>query len=241
MSGKKMVVLGCIAALAVAAFTTSGASMASAAPIWHAGITCESDPTNKSHWEGQVLAFCVLFKFTPIYKYKYKFVRNINTATSANSTWSESFTDSGSGVTVSCKGTGEGTIGPESIDSQTKVVVKECSTTKGTCGSPSAEALHLPWKTELYEAASEEDRDRILNSGSGTPGWKVTCTVFGIKVTDTCEGETNAKISNGEGVVEAIFDAKSPKVNCSMGGAGAGTIEGSSKTGPLGEEALFVE
>lgn len=233
------VVTCCAATLAVCCTVAVGTS--SAVPMWHIGITCENDPNNTGHWEGQVLAFCVFFKFTPIFKYKYKFVNNANNLTVPDK-FTESFTDLGIGTTVSCSGSGEGKVGPEAADLQTKLTVSECKTVKGTCGSPMAEAIRLPWKTELYAPGSEEVRDKIMSGGAGNPAWKVTCIVLGIKVVDTCEGESNTNAINGEGIVEEIFDSKTPKANCSMGGAGSGVIEGTEKVGPASStEALFVE
>lgn len=238
MSRVKISLMCCLAVFAIA--TAAGVSQASAAPHWDIGIACEEDPTNKSHWEGMAFAFCVGFKFAAAHKWGYKFTNHPSGA-SVPSSFKETFTDSGLGTSVTCSGTGEGTIGPEAADKQTKLTVSSCTTVKGTCGTPMAEAIHLPWNTELFEPVSEEVRDRFSSSG-GLPGWKVTCTILGIKVIDTCEGETNAKIVNGQGKVEATFDAKSPRVKCSMGGAEAGIIEGPETIGPISSsEAVFVE
>jgi hypothetical protein len=234
----KIGILCCMAALAVGGVS---ATTASAKPTWHVGIGCENDPTNKSHFEGQISAICVLFKWVAAYKYKYKIVLN-PPATITRSTYTESFTDAAFSITVSCSVSEEGKIGPESADELTKLTAKECKSVEGGCTSPSAEPLHLPWTTELYEPVSEEFRDKIESSGAGVPGWKLSCTILGVKATDTCEGETNVKVNDGEGDVEESFDSKSPKVNCSLGGKEEGSTGGTVTVGPISStEELFVE
>jgi hypothetical protein len=132
-------------------------------------------------------------------------------------------------VRVKCKIMGEGTV-LGSTGSIAVVKLEKCAVVKGTCGSPTAEAIHLPWSTELKEEASDEIRDEIKNSGSGLPGYTVTCTVI-IKIKDTCEGETTAGIVDSlkEGLVEATFEAKSSKLTCSLSKKVSGSVGGTLK------------
>jgi hypothetical protein len=133
-------------------------------------------------------------------------------------------------VRLKCKVKSTGVVGPKSLDKIEKAEVTGCTVVKGTCGSPKAEAVHLPWNTELKEEASKEVRDGIKNSGAGLPGYKVTCTVL-IKVTDTCEAETSTSITNNleAGLVEAGFNEKSGKAKCSLSKKESGTVTGTLK------------
>lgn len=126
-------------------------------------------------------------------------------------------------VTIECTGTDKGTVGPGAADELTEVKATECKHVAGEeCPSPSAEAVHLPWKTELYEEGSAI-RDKVANSGAGLPGWKVKCSIL----SDTCEAETSTAIKLVEvGIVDATFEEKSAKANCSRGGTGTGVVEG---------------
>ncbi len=134
-------------------------------------------------------------------------------------------------VRIKCKVKATGKVEPEGKDTIEAAELKECKVVKGTCGSPKAEAIHLPWNTELKEEASKEIRDGIKNSGAGLPGYKVTCTVI-IKVTDTCEAETSTSIANNvtESLVEASFEAKSGKAKCSLSKKESGSVSGTLKT-----------
>jgi hypothetical protein len=156
----------------------------------------------------------------------------VATATEATAEGTLEFEDSKTSlgaVRISCKVSGTGKIGPESSDSIEKMVASSCKVVKGTCGSPTVEAVHLPWATELSEPSGAV-RDNFKSSGAGLPGWKTTCTVI-IKVTDTCEGEMSAAMTNNvtEGLVEAIFDKVSPKAACSQSKESTGSVEGTLK------------
>jgi hypothetical protein len=131
----------------------------------------------------------------------------------------------GEAVTIKCEGTDEGTVGPGVADTITKATATNCKTEAGTCPTPVASALHLPWGSKLTSAT----RDTITFGGKAqeekkeAPGWKVTCS--GI-VEDECSAVTNVGIENVAKGVNAIFDASSPKANCSRGGAGQGEVLG---------------
>lgn len=134
------------------------------------------------------------------------------------------FLDEGTGLELECEGPNSGTVGPGSADEVTSVLYSKCVVFKGTCASASATPANLPWKTKLVLAGSEI-RDEIENGGKGEPGWNIVC---GGVVADTCTGKTSTAMSNfvPTGKVEALFDAKSAKTNCSAGGAGKGRILG---------------
>ena len=139
-------------------------------------------------------------------------------------------------VTVKCTGTDAGTIGPEKADSITEIYEtsgsKKIKCTSSQCtGTPEAEAVHLPWTTELVEVTNKkgekEIRDLIKNSGAGVPGWAVKCTILGVTKTDECTAASSTKTTNtASGNVAAEFEKESPKANCSLGGTGSGEVNG---------------
>lgn len=132
----------------------------------------------------------------------------------------------GEEVTVKCSGTTTGTAGPGTAGGTTTVTVNECVTVKGTCGSPKASAVNLPWKTELFEGGGVV-RDKILANEHGAPGYLVECTVLGITATDTCTSETGQpKVENENSPAPLVFDSESGTFNCSRGGAGQGHVRG---------------
>lgn len=144
-------------------------------------------------------------------------------------------------VRVSCAGHDAGTVGPNALDLVESITLELLGTkTKigctfiknGACNSgvePTAEAVNLPWHTELYLEGTEV-RDMITENGTGgthLPGWAVTCKTALGNITDTCTvalGSTGVE-QMAEGVL-AKFEKKSPKANCSNGGTGAGLVEG---------------
>jgi hypothetical protein len=132
--------------------------------------------------------------------------------------------DKKAGTEIECEGTDEGTVGPGNKDEVTKVEATKCKFIKsGSCEASkavTAKAVELPWITELYEPEAGKIRDHVkAHAGGGAPGWKVECTVGGIfKVQDTCTNESNTAMNNVAGGVEAVFDAKTPKAKCSLGG-----------------------
>jgi hypothetical protein len=133
----------------------------------------------------------------------------------------------GSTVTVKCSGTTTGTAGPGAADTTSTVTVSSCSTVAGTCGEPSASAVNLPWKTELF-ASGGLVRDSIKSDGKGAPGYKVECTVPLLgRVSDTCTSETGQPlVDTGVSPVPVTFDEASGTANCSLGGANSGHVRG---------------
>jgi hypothetical protein len=136
------------------------------------------------------------------------------------------FEDSKLGTKVECEIDSEGTGGPGAVGEITKVTTSNCKSVKGACieGSIKGSAVNLPWKTEL-ETIETEMRNEILN-GTSTPGWTVECNTSIGKITDTCTGETTTSVNDVTGGVEVGFDSKSPKGDCTVGGADAGIVEG---------------
>jgi hypothetical protein len=137
----------------------------------------------------------------------------------------------GGGVTVRCpknseaEGLNEGTVGPGSTDEITKITDAAgktpiaCETVAGICPAPvTAKPIHLPWVTKLLA----NGRDEIVSGTGGEPGWEVSCN----GTIDICQGKTNTAVTNVTGGVDLTFDANSPNVNCSRGGAGKGKVRG---------------
>lgn len=145
-------------------------------------------------------------------------------------------------VSLLCKGTDEGTVGPGTLDEVTLIEATECVFEGGEHGAceegkaVTAKALGLPWTTKI-----EGTRDDITSATS--VGWNVECTVFGVfKVSDECTiGLSSTALENVTGGVNAIFDASTPAANCTRGGAGAGLVNGTDlNENPGAKEILTV-
>lgn len=155
----------------------------------------------------------------------------ISIAVSAEESGTIELTDEAGGafgepVSVSCTYSKTGTAGPGVADMTSTVAVSACSTVSGTCGSPSATAVHLPWRTELVETLGLV-RDKILNAGGGPPGYRFECTFFGIRASDTCTSETvMPKLVKNQSPVPVFYDLGSGATNCTRGGAGKGRFSG---------------
>lgn len=153
---------------------------------------------------------------------------------------------------VLCSGIFDGTVGPESTDTITKVLnlagteikeLDESAATSGisctgttTCESGSEIwLLNLPWLTELEGMGSEPFvLDLFLANGAGgDPAYFLLCLALGglLDATELCEGLTSTKVANGleERSVAEIFNPASPtesqKMTCN-GDADTGTISG---------------
>jgi hypothetical protein len=148
-------------------------------------------------------------------------------------------------TTVHCHGYDDGYVFPRGLDLVLHIANSllnallgiglriHCNPVKGGCESTGltlALALHLPWLTLLVLHGTEvrDLIERDPNGPGGNPGWAVTCkTVIGT-VTDECTAELGSTgLHNVAGGVEALFEALSPKADCSQGGAGAGEVTGS--------------
>ena len=207
MSRIRLIGLTLVAALALSAVAVASAS---AAPVWRLnGAEVKEATTVKSKSIGKLV-----------------------------------LSDTSTGTVIECEGTDKGTVGPGAKDEVKEITATSCGFKEGKHGSceeghpVTATAVHLPWKTELYEEGGRV-RDRITYGSKGqeekgeAPGWKVECTVLTFfKVQDECTGVSNTGIENFAGSetlpsgVKAIFDATTPKANCSVGGAGTGEVTG---------------
>ena len=109
--------------------------------------------------------------------------------------------------------------------------------------------INLPWKTELlletHGGVSEFIDDITSDSGvSGArPGYAVDCIVLGTLIEDTCTNELKPLLENETGGVLGAFDESeeiNPPGSCSLGGASAFLIVGSSLTVHTGGGTLSV-
>ncbi len=137
-------------------------------------------------------------------------------------------------VEVSCSYTLKGTVGPGKFDRIETVEVGACTAGKNCeTVTKNAEAVNLPWQTELSETTEKAVRDTLTGTGKGSPGWKVSCKVLGLEKSDECTKETGAtaiesRLANGtENLVVSTFGPAFGKATCSVGGAESGEIKGS--------------
>jgi hypothetical protein len=139
-----------------------------------------------------------------------------------------------------CEGILDGTVGPAGVDEITEVLntagVKVTSVLGGspvllcpsvrTCqGESEMFPIGLPWKTQLELSGAN-----VIDLTSATKiAYEIVCTILGVKVTDECTQSTAA------GIVENMLGETPPDVlvnfgeqtgNCTVGGAGKGSIEG---------------
>ncbi|HEV3318902.1 MAG TPA: hypothetical protein VG053_04090 [Solirubrobacteraceae bacterium] len=124
-------------------------------------------------------------------------------------------------VTLECGVTGKGAVDPAAADEVTQWTLAGCKTTAGICVSPGVSAQNLPWHSELAIVEGSA-RDKIVSSGKGAPKFTLDCE----GANDECSGSTSTAVENVSGGVDAIFDSRSAKQNCSRGGSGQGSIEG---------------
>jgi hypothetical protein len=151
-------------------------------------------------------------------------------------------------VTVHCHGYDLGTVGPHGLDLVKSITLEPLGTKplilclynpappSGTCDNtkmPDAEAINLPWHTQLVLRGGIL-YDLVLGHGGGRPGWRVTCiNAAGGTTVDTCEEEAGLPDSleitnevNGSGVLGTFNPAKNPKSKCSEGGEKSGEVSG---------------
>ncbi len=112
-----------------------------------------------------------------------------------------------------------------------KCTASESMTSGVTCEAPVP--VDLPWLTWLYQESSGEFLGLITSDGKGEPGFQVTCTALGIKVTDTCTGENLKSTQKNDGTTEEVEVTgletveKSEEASCTVGGKEEGLISGS--------------
>ncbi len=123
-----------------------------------------------------------------------------------------------------------------------------CKTVKG-CErlEKSPEPTNMPWQLELYTEGSEI-RGKLKASNGNTPAFAFTCRWEKKQnaETDVCGMNTSTKMKNLlSGFVEATFDEKTAKTNCTLGGKGKGELKGVFSTvkpkEKSGVEAIKVE
>lgn len=207
------IVLALMAVFAMSAVAASSAS-AAAEPLWLIGGKLVSSPV-KVH----SLGFLLLTDHNPL-------------GSNANKT------------TTLCHGFDDGTVGPHALDLVLAITAELLGTNnkitcsfeeKGKCEAspaPLAEAVGLPWHTELYLEGTNV-RDHITSdTPGGKIGWKVTCKapLLGT-ITDECTNTlSSVGVSNVAGGVDGIFDAISNNANCKIGAEavrnGAGLVRG---------------
>lgn len=147
---------------------------------------------------------------------------------------------------VTCTGFDDGFVGPHALDLVLAITAELLGTNKkitcafhpgknGGCEAgtpPTAEAVNLPWHTELYLEAGVV-RDMITPDGAGNPGWAVTCKTILGNMTDTCTAPLGStKVENVASGVLALFESVSntKPAECKLGGGagrpGAGLVNG---------------
>jgi hypothetical protein len=131
-------------------------------------------------------------------------------------------------VAVECNGSDEGNVNTGGKGEITKLTATECKPSTGGCGTGTVKvtALHLPWKTQLEEPGEGAYFLDKTTSGESTPGWKMECTILGIKFTDECTGETTHLIEAVSGGVDTVFEPEleTKALNCTIGGSGQGLV-----------------
>lgn len=96
--------------------------------------------------------------------------------------WGVTCEDAGEGTTSTV---GAGTITKETLSKCAQSIDSECN------GTDSIEALHLPWKTQLYAGSAEAISDAFAEDGAGTVAFKIRCEAAGVRSEDTCEAPTD--------------------------------------------------
>jgi hypothetical protein len=135
---------------------------------------------------------------------------------------------------VKCEGSFIGTIGVEGKDETTealntageKISAEKpllCTSVKGCTGTAEVTPLGLPWKTQL-EGTETGFLDDITSASE--MGFKVVCTILGVKVTDECrQALASATVENmlseaGNDLLANINEENSS--NCTQGGEHSG-------------------
>jgi hypothetical protein len=139
-------------------------------------------------------------------------------------------------VSVECSGETTGSVGPGKYGRITKVETSaaQCRKIENCEEIKEIEARNLPWQTEIFSTEGKVVQ-KLTGTGSGEPGWKITCKVLGITESDECLTESekpesilleNKLTGSTELLVLATFQ-HARKAKCSVGGAGAGETSGS--------------
>ncbi len=240
-AGSKMRMIGKIVGLCfVSVFVVSmvAAGTASAAPYWLVCLPATSGSTATKYSEHQ----CV--KAEAGGGWEWSELENTELPVKARSTLTlEDEVVAGTTAAVACSGVEEGTIGPGRTGTITGISEIKCE--KGeNCSTleKNAEPVNLPWATELYETEGTI-RIALLNSSEGAPGWKVECSIGGIKEKDECTSEgANAAAENkttpGLLVSVAFPKPNDPKATCTLTKKETGDVLGSSAISLVNGEGL---
>jgi hypothetical protein len=145
---------------------------------------------------------------------------------------------------VECYGEGTGDIGPGKYDRIKTITVLNCRGIK-VCKAVgvTAAARNLPWQTELYQTEGKTF-DALIGTVSGKEaGWKIECEGPVGKSEDEClaEGQEELAMTNKQssGTVTSTF-TQTRNAKCSLGGAGAGKVFGSTQTSKANGWAIRV-
>lgn len=142
----------------------------------------------------------------------------------ADSEGTVTLTDLAAGVAVECTGTDSGIITGEKTATEEVVTATACTTVKGSCSSPLAAAVKLPWTFELKNGTTNP----LLNALKET-GWDVTCS--GI-ISDTCTSAAGLPVLELLLPIEDPLHFEWPATpnegigNCSLGGSKQGDVAG---------------
>jgi hypothetical protein len=121
------------------------------------------------------------------------------------------FADAGARITFECTVEQKGTVGPGAAGQITSFKVSECRTIEGCEASqtPTLEAVHLPWSTELVTFESGLG-NTITTKGAE---WKWTCKILGSNWTEHCTIAPTMNVTNlGFNVEEAYKNE--PVISC---------------------------
>jgi hypothetical protein len=157
--------------------------------------------------------------------------QEITTAKKVTSSGTWKLTDKGflgAGVTLTCEVTTEGAVGAGKKGETGGIRVVKCqSSNPSLCSTPALAVLGAPWETELKAETGGGIRE-IITQGAKEVGWEVACQNGFVDKCTTKSLSAGMKNNAATGTVEATFDAKTPKLNCTNGGAGQGEILGTS-------------
>ncbi len=146
-----------------------------------------------------------------------------------------------------CASAEEATVMPGDLSEVTHAKFTGCKIktngSEGVCLSGSGvEAQNLPWQAVLGTSAEGTPRLFLVEGGKGEPGFKLTCKSVVGTGEDVCTGTTSALLTPIAGGLEEKFDSHAQKLNCSVGGAGKGSIEGTNLIeNPAGGTLTFAE
>ena len=113
-------------------------------------------------------------------------------------------------VVMECSGTDEGSVGPGNQSRTTVVTTTTCTAGKN-CEKveKKAEAVNLPWNTELLETEGVIHGTIRKGAGAaGPPGWRATCKVLGTEQKNECTSEAGLLLlsnKNTPGVVGPLL------------------------------------